>query len=239
MDLWSNVKRLKDNIILISDKSIDNATKDKGYIDSFVYLVFYLAFNCVFLILFSLIPKILYLLPYVNRGESGWGALVAPGGWYELESYPILALAIMASIYALSVCASIFFRIAGSRGTQLQTLQVFIYGGLSPYAFYFPIMTLGQYYMFHLPHAFSFPGDNNLLGAALVLLTISTVGMSLINIAWGLTRVHKLSPFRTAAVFFSLILAAALIFIILAVFLIIMTILFGPRMGVGVTGRGG
>jgi hypothetical protein len=108
MDYAQNVKRIKDNLLLIKPERFDALVSDKGYWDSFVYFI-----ACM-------VASIPFELAVV----------LATGGNPSdlLLSVPVSILISLVVGYAIFALQHLFLRAVGGQATRLQSVQVFIYG---------------------------------------------------------------------------------------------------------------
>ena len=107
------VEKIKGNLFLIPSERFDGLTKDKGFGESFKYLIAILAISLVVSIIISsvLYSEFIGLLPLLIVGMVV-GLVIA---------IPILYIS-----YGIM---HILLKIVGAKGSYLKTVQVFIYGG--------------------------------------------------------------------------------------------------------------
>ncbi|MDD5340220.1 MAG: YIP1 family protein [Candidatus ainarchaeum sp.] len=107
MDIGQNVRRIKDNLLLIPEARFDELTKDTGYTDSFIYLVACFVLSVPIDLLVSLVQ----------------GAFLA-----TLTSLPVTLILFVIFIYAFYGIEFLALRLLGGQASFLQSMQIFIYG---------------------------------------------------------------------------------------------------------------
>jgi len=109
----SLIEKIKQNLFLIPGERFDGLTKDKGFGESFKYLLAILAISLVVSIIASSV---------LNPGFIGLFPLLIAGMVIGL----VIAIPILYISYGVM---HLFLKIVGAKESYLKTVQVFIYGG--------------------------------------------------------------------------------------------------------------
>lgn len=107
MDIGANVRRIKDNLLLIPEARFDGLTKDPDYKDSFVYLA-----ACLVL-----------AMPVDLIVSLASGTFLA-----SLVMLPVTLIAGVIFAYVFYGIQFLLLRLLGGQASFLQSVQIFIYG---------------------------------------------------------------------------------------------------------------
>lgn len=114
--------KIKENVFLIPQEKFDALTKDKGYLDSFVYLLVCTVFSSiVYFALWAYAPEFMY-------GGAPGAALdaVAPPSAFELTMQRLLLALPLA--YISFGFLHLVLKLFGAKGEFQKSVQIFVYG---------------------------------------------------------------------------------------------------------------
>lgn len=124
MDLMEILKRIKENVLLIPSEKFDELTNDKGYMNSFLYLLVCLAISFPIKWLIGVITYPEPVMAFVQ--------ITTPLEIKIINTFIgvlIGAILVILLIYPFYLVQHAVLKLLGAKGGLLKSVQVLIYGG--------------------------------------------------------------------------------------------------------------